>query len=163
MRQGIQASAARRLATSLPGLNFPSTRSQVFLESRLVPANVLKIDHVLCDHHERVIRRKLVWACLMGARYATSNGFGRREQSPCDLSYLAAPSILETGRSAVYSSLRRKKIHSLPGDSRLHARIVKNYDLIEEGLCWEQWKGMASISPRLSEFIRQVKTDFVNL
>jgi hypothetical protein len=55
MRQGIQASAARRLATSLPGQNFPSTRSQVFLES--VPANVLKIDHVLCDHHERVIRR----------------------------------------------------------------------------------------------------------
>src|SRR6266446_872991 len=40
MPQGIQASTARRLATSLPGQNFPSTCSQVFLES--VPANHTK-------------------------------------------------------------------------------------------------------------------------
>ena len=54
MRQGIQASAARRLATSLPGQNFPPAQ---LLSLESVPANVLKIDHVLCDHHERVIRR----------------------------------------------------------------------------------------------------------
>jgi hypothetical protein len=29
-----------------------------------VPANVLKIDHVLCDHHERVIRRAVKRFCL---------------------------------------------------------------------------------------------------
>ena len=32
-------------------------------------------------------------------------------------------SILETGLSATYSSLRRKKIHSLSGDWNLHARF----------------------------------------
>ena len=43
------------------------------------------------------------------------------------------------------------------------ARITKNYDLIEAGLCWEQWQGMAMIKPQLNEFIRMVKADFVNL
>jgi hypothetical protein len=41
MHSGIQASAARRLAVLLVGHNFPSTRSQVFLESaRPINANI---------------------------------------------------------------------------------------------------------------------------
>jgi NitT/TauT family transport system ATP-binding protein len=43
------------------------------------------------------------------------------------------------------------------------ARIIKNYDLIEASLCWEKWEGMAMIRPQLSEFIRMVKADFINL
>jgi ABC-type nitrate/sulfonate/bicarbonate transport system ATPase subunit len=43
------------------------------------------------------------------------------------------------------------------------ARIQKNYDLIESGLCWEQWQGTAATRPAMSEFIRQVKADFLNL
>jgi ABC-type nitrate/sulfonate/bicarbonate transport system ATPase subunit len=43
------------------------------------------------------------------------------------------------------------------------ARIQKNYDLIESGLCWEQWQGSAVTRPAMSEFIRQVKTDFLSL
>lgn len=43
------------------------------------------------------------------------------------------------------------------------ARIQKNYDLIEAGLCWEQELGEASTRPAMSEFIRQVKADFLNL
>jgi NitT/TauT family transport system ATP-binding protein len=43
------------------------------------------------------------------------------------------------------------------------ARIMKNYDLIEAGLCWEQWQGMGMIKPQLNEFIRMLKRDFVNL
>jgi NitT/TauT family transport system ATP-binding protein len=43
------------------------------------------------------------------------------------------------------------------------ARIQKNYDLIDAGLCWEQWQGSAVTRPAMSEFIRQVKADFLNL
>jgi ABC-type nitrate/sulfonate/bicarbonate transport system ATPase subunit len=43
------------------------------------------------------------------------------------------------------------------------ARIVKDYDLIEAGLCWEQWQGMAAVRPQMNEFIRMVKSDFYNL
>jgi polar amino acid transport system ATP-binding protein/sulfate transport system ATP-binding protein len=51
-----------------------------------------------------------------------------------------------------------------PDDSPIPgARIMKNYDLIEAGLCWEQWQGTAVTRPAMSEFIRQVKTDFLQL
>lgn len=43
------------------------------------------------------------------------------------------------------------------------ARIQKNYDLIEAGLCGEQWSGTAAIRPAMSEFIRQLKADFLQL
>ncbi len=43
------------------------------------------------------------------------------------------------------------------------ARIMKNYDLIEAGLCWEQWQGMAVTKPHMNEFIRMVKDDFLHL
>jgi NitT/TauT family transport system ATP-binding protein len=43
------------------------------------------------------------------------------------------------------------------------ARIVKNYDLIEADLCWDQWKGLAQMSPRMAEFTRMLKADFATL
>jgi polar amino acid transport system ATP-binding protein/sulfate transport system ATP-binding protein len=45
----------------------------------------------------------------------------------------------------------------LPG-----ASIVKTYDLIERGLCWEQWTEHAITKPALAGFIREVKDDFYN-
>jgi polar amino acid transport system ATP-binding protein/sulfate transport system ATP-binding protein len=41
--------------------------------------------------------------------------------------------------------------------------IKKDYDLIERGLCWAQWQHNAAVDPVLSEFIREVKAEFVNL
>jgi len=43
------------------------------------------------------------------------------------------------------------------------ATIMKTYDLIERGLCWEQWTERAMIKPQLAEFIREVKNDFYSL
>lgn len=42
------------------------------------------------------------------------------------------------------------------------ASIVKTYDLIERGLCWEQWTPQAMVKPALVDFIREVKSDFYN-
>src|SRR5271166_6282709 len=43
------------------------------------------------------------------------------------------------------------------------ATIMKTYDLIDRGLCWEQWTERAMIKPQLAEFIREVKNDFYSL
>jgi ABC-type nitrate/sulfonate/bicarbonate transport system ATPase subunit len=48
-----------------------------------------------------------------------------------------------------------KGLEIVPG-----ASIVKTYDLIERGLCWEQEAGDAMIRPQMAEFIREVKRDF---
>jgi hypothetical protein len=113
MRVRIRGAGSRRHFGSLP--------SPVFADSiwRLAPQIrrkntgdlALKIDHAFCDHHERVIRRKLVWACLMGALRS------RQTVRPgLECHAYAAQSILETGRSAAYSSLRRKKSHTESGE-----------------------------------------------
>jgi len=43
------------------------------------------------------------------------------------------------------------------------AHIEHVYDLIEEGLCWEQWQTEAMVRPQLAEFIRHLKADFYHL
>lgn len=43
------------------------------------------------------------------------------------------------------------------------ARIVRTYDLIEAGLCWEQWNPHTATRPAVAEFVRQLKDDFYNL
>jgi ABC-type nitrate/sulfonate/bicarbonate transport system ATPase subunit len=46
----------------------------------------------------------------------------------------------------------------LPG-----SRIKFVYDLIERGLCWDQWEPQAQIRPTMVEFIRELKSDFYKL
>ena len=46
----------------------------------------------------------------------------------------------------------------LPGSS-----IKFKYDLIERGLCWEQWNAQAQVRPVMAEFIRELKNDFYKL
>ncbi len=43
------------------------------------------------------------------------------------------------------------------------ATIVKTYDLIERGLCWDQIDPRAMTRPALVEFVREVKNDFYGL
>jgi ABC-type nitrate/sulfonate/bicarbonate transport system ATPase subunit len=43
------------------------------------------------------------------------------------------------------------------------ATIMKTYDLIERGLCWEQMDLHAQTRPQMVEFIREVKNDFYGL
>lgn len=50
--------------------------------------------------------------------------------------------------------------HDEAGNPLPGASIVKTYDLINEGLCWEQEAGEATTRPRMMEFIREVKNDF---
>lgn len=52
--------------------------------------------------------------------------------------------------------------HDVEGKPLPGASVVKIYDLIERGLCWEQWTDQAMIKPALVDFIREVKTDFYN-
>lgn len=52
--------------------------------------------------------------------------------------------------------------HDAEGKPLPGASIVKTYDLIERGLCWDQWDEHAMVKPALAEFIREVKTDFYN-
>lgn len=52
--------------------------------------------------------------------------------------------------------------HDVNGKPLPGASIVKTYDLIERGLCWEQWTEHAMIKPALVDFIREVKNDFYN-
>jgi ABC-type nitrate/sulfonate/bicarbonate transport system ATPase subunit len=40
------------------------------------------------------------------------------------------------------------------------SRIVKQYDLIERGLCWDQWQPNAMTRPAVAELIREIKSDF---
>jgi hypothetical protein len=80
--------------------SWSSPRLQFF-----VPANVLKIDHVLCDHHERVIRRKLVSCCLMGARYRRGKtrrqGCWRREPSLFKRNAICSRAAEQTHRASI--------------------------------------------------------------
>lgn len=46
----------------------------------------------------------------------------------------------------------------LPG-----SHIKFTYDLIERGLCWDQWSPEAQIRPAMVEFIRELKSDFYKL
>ena len=46
----------------------------------------------------------------------------------------------------------------LPG-----SRIQFTYDLIERGLCWDQWQEQAQTRPAMVEFIRELKSDFYKL
>ena len=46
----------------------------------------------------------------------------------------------------------------LPG-----ARIKFTYDLIDRGLCWDQWSPQAQIRPGMIDFIRELKSDFYKL
>jgi polar amino acid transport system ATP-binding protein/sulfate transport system ATP-binding protein len=41
--------------------------------------------------------------------------------------------------------------------------IKYTYDLIERGLCWEQWAPQAQTRPAMAEFIRELKSDFYKL
>lgn len=50
--------------------------------------------------------------------------------------------------------------HDEAGSALPGASIVKTYDLIERGLCWEQEAGEATTRPQMMEFIREVKNDF---
>jgi polar amino acid transport system ATP-binding protein/sulfate transport system ATP-binding protein len=43
------------------------------------------------------------------------------------------------------------------------AYFKKVYDLIERGLCWDQWHSQAAIRPALAEFIRELKEEFYKL
>lgn len=43
------------------------------------------------------------------------------------------------------------------------AKIVHTYDLIEAGLCWEQWNPRGITRPAIAEFVRRLKEDFYNL
>jgi ABC-type nitrate/sulfonate/bicarbonate transport system ATPase subunit len=52
--------------------------------------------------------------------------------------------------------------HDAEGKPIPGASIVKTYDLIERGLCWEQWNDHAMIQPAMVDFIREVKSDFYN-
>lgn len=52
--------------------------------------------------------------------------------------------------------------HDANGKPVPGASIVKTYDLIERGLCWEQWAERAMIKPALADFILEVKNDFYN-
>lgn len=52
--------------------------------------------------------------------------------------------------------------HDAEGKLIPGASIVKTYDLIERGLCWEQWNDHAMIQPAMVDFIREVKSDFYN-
>jgi NitT/TauT family transport system ATP-binding protein len=47
----------------------------------------------------------------------------------------------------------------LPG-----SHIKFTYDLIERGLCWEQWQGsQTQLRPAMMEFLRELKSDFYKL
>lgn len=46
----------------------------------------------------------------------------------------------------------------LPG-----SHIKFEYDLIERGLCWDQWSPQAQTRPAMAEFIREIKNDFYKL
>lgn len=43
------------------------------------------------------------------------------------------------------------------------SRIKFTYDLIERGLCWDQWNEHAQLRPAMSEFLRELKSDFYKL
>jgi hypothetical protein len=67
--------------------------------------------------------RELVSICLMGARVQCRNAASECGKGPNASKAHAQASILETDRDAAYSSLRRKKSHSLSGDSSLQPRL----------------------------------------
>jgi polar amino acid transport system ATP-binding protein/sulfate transport system ATP-binding protein len=48
-----------------------------------------------------------------------------------------------------------------PGSPR--SSIKKTYDLIERGLCWDQWNDFAAVRPAVADFISEVKSEFVKL
>jgi polar amino acid transport system ATP-binding protein/sulfate transport system ATP-binding protein len=50
--------------------------------------------------------------------------------------------------------------HDEQGNPIPGASIVKTYDLIERGLCWDQVSEHAMTRPQMVEFIREVKDDF---
>jgi ABC-type nitrate/sulfonate/bicarbonate transport system ATPase subunit len=43
------------------------------------------------------------------------------------------------------------------------SRIKFTYDLIERGLCWDQWNEHAQLRPAMAEFLRELKSDFYKL
>jgi NitT/TauT family transport system ATP-binding protein len=43
------------------------------------------------------------------------------------------------------------------------AALLRNYDLIDAGLCWEQWQSNAQTKPAVAELIRKIKNDFFTL
>lgn len=49
------------------------------------------------------------------------------------------------------------------GDPLPGAYIKYTYDLIERGLCWDQWTAKAQLKPAMVDFIREVKEDFYRL
>lgn len=91
---------------------------------------------VQCGHsratHGRCRCSLLVFCCLMDARggaetctrsrLATRRSKASRGLLRRNIGNTCAASILETAEDAAYSSPRRKKSKSHPGDSRLHAR-----------------------------------------